>query len=294
MQNGYSLRNVGRDTATLTDEEIRYIETKIVEAVRPQLIGRRIMPVTTLPHAGFTSMRGYKATDMSPANLSLYGTGKNIDSVKLTAFDIPVPVISKDFQIMWRDLIASRGGGLPIDTINIQNAARQVAEEEDACILVGETTLYKRLGLEGLATATGRNESNGGDWSAGPEAEIAATIQLLVADGHAGPYAIILPPVLWGELYALISNTAVTHMEVVQKMCSKGVFVSTQLTAADDAADSVLVIDASAGNFELVIGKDIDTFLQQDKDMNIDGKVYEVAAPRILQPTAICEINTLT
>jgi uncharacterized linocin/CFP29 family protein len=290
----YSLKNVGMDTGSLTDEELRYIDTKIVEAVRPALIGRRLLPINTLPHAGFLSIRGYRATDMSKANMSLYGTGKSIDAVKLAAFDTAIPVIKKDFQLMWRDILASRGGGLPIDTINIQNAARKCAEEEDAAILVGETTLYKRLGIEGLATATGRNESNGGDWSAGPEAEIASAIQLLVADGHGGPYAIILPPILWGELYALIASTAVTHMEVVQKMCTKGVFVSTQLTAADDAADSVLVIDPSPGNFELVIGKEIDTFMQQDKDMNIDGQVYEVAAPRILQPTAICEINTLT
>ena len=33
------------DAARLTDEEIMYIENKVVEAVRPTLIGRKLFPV---------------------------------------------------------------------------------------------------------------------------------------------------------------------------------------------------------------------------------------------------------
>lgn len=290
----FNMRSVGKDTGELTDEELRYIEAKIVEAVRPMLIGRRLMPINKLPHAGFTTIRGYKLTDMSAARISLHGQGSSLDQAPKAHFDITVPVISKDFQLLWRDILAARGGGLPLDAVQIQNAARQVAEEEDSLILTGETTLYKRLGVEGLATATGRNESNGGDWSATCITEIATAIGLLVADGHQGPYAAIMPSVFWGQTLALITGTAVTNLEVIEKMCKAGVFISDLLTAADDGQDSVLVIDPSPGNFELVVGQDVDTFLQQDKDMNINGKVFEVVAPRILRPTAICEINTLT
>ena len=37
------------DTAHLTDEERIYIDSKIVETVRPKLVGRRLFPVFTLP-----------------------------------------------------------------------------------------------------------------------------------------------------------------------------------------------------------------------------------------------------
>lgn len=292
--NGFSMKNVGMDAGELTAEEIQFISEKVVKAVRPQLVGRRLMPLNELPHAGFTSIRGYRATDMSDAMLNLYGTGKSMDRVKLTPFDIPVPVIKKNFKLMWRDLLASRGGGLPIDTIHIESAARQVAEEEDALIFNGETTAKKRLGIEGFTTATGRNEVNGDDWSDTPAQEVQAAIAMLVADGHLGPYACVCPPTLWGELFTLISSTAVTHMEILEKMCKAGIYCSNQIASADDGVDSVLVLDVSPGNFELVVGKEISTYMQQDSDMNIDGMVYEVAAPRILQPTAICEINTLT
>ena len=98
-----SLRRVGFDNAQLTDEEILYIENRVVEAVHPALIGRKLFPVETLPHAGYITVRGYKRSDMSQARISLYGQGKNKDRTVKTPFDITVPVIHKEFTINWRD-----------------------------------------------------------------------------------------------------------------------------------------------------------------------------------------------
>lgn len=148
------LSRVGMDTAQLTDEELMYIDNRIVETVRPMLVARRLFPVFTLPHAGFLTVRGYKRTDMSEARISLYGQGKSKDRSEKTAFDITVPVIHKEFTINWRDLEASRNNGLPLDTQDAENAARQCAEEEDKLLLTGQYTGWKALGIEGLATAT--------------------------------------------------------------------------------------------------------------------------------------------
>ncbi len=45
-------------------------------------------------------------------------------------------------------------------------AAKQVAIDEDKLLITGRYTGFRALGVEGLATATGRNTSAGGDWSA--------------------------------------------------------------------------------------------------------------------------------
>jgi len=47
-------------------------------------------------------------------------------------------------------------------------------------------------------------------------------------------------------------------------------------------------------NFEVGIAQGITTFMLQNKDMNLDGKVYEVITPPIKRPTSICEITGLT
>jgi len=54
------------------------------------------------------------------------------------------------------------------------------------------------------------------------------------------------------------------------------------------------VVEPSQENFEMVVGRDLSVFTKQDEDMNLQGKVHEVVAPRIKRPTSICEITGLT
>jgi len=289
------LRRVGMDTAQLTDEELLYIDSRVVEAVRPVLVGRKLFPVFTLPHAGFITVRGYKRTDMSQARISLYGQGKNKDRSIKTAFDITVPVIHKEFTINWRDLEASRNAGLPLDAQDAENAARQCAEEEDKLLLTGEYTGWRALGIEGLATATGRNtKASAGAWPANSLTDLSAAIGELEADGHTGPYAAVLRSSWAAKLRALVSNTAAKWIDVVKDLFAAGIYVSDNVYSSAGATTSALVVEPSQENFEMVIGRDLSTFTKQDEDMNLQCKVHEVVAPRIKRPTSICEITGLT
>jgi len=289
-----TLRKVGIETGQLTDEELRYLDARVVETVRPLLVGRRLFPVFRLPHAGYKTVRGWKETDMSQATIDMNGETDSFDRIELTEFNINVPVISKGFYLNWRDVIAARNGGIPIDTRSIENASRQVAEEEDKLLLSGEYTGWRALGIEGLATATGRNTTAGGDWSANALTYVAAAIAELETDGHYGPYALVLRSIWNQQLRSLISNTATFLLEKVAELVKAGIYVSDSLYASDGGTDSALVVEPSLENFEMVIGQDLATFTQQDRNMNIFGKVYEVVAPRIKRPTSICEITVLT
>ena len=144
-----AMSRVGMNTAQLTTEELTYVDQRIVETVRPKVVGRILFPVFRLPHAGFTKVRGYRQTDMSQARISLHGQGKNKDRSEKESFDITVPTIHKEFTIWWRDLEATRSSGLPLDTQEAENAARQVAEEEDKLLLTGEHTGWPALGKYG-------------------------------------------------------------------------------------------------------------------------------------------------
>jgi uncharacterized linocin/CFP29 family protein len=290
-----TLRRVGRETAELTDEELRYIDARVVETVKPALIGRRLFPVFNAGHAGFTSVRGYKKTDMSQAVIDMNGITQNRDRVELASFDIKVPVLHKEYKIYWRDVIASRNGGLPIETMNVENAARQVAEEEDKLLLSGEYTGWAALGIEGLATATGRNtKASAGAWATNSLTDIAAAIAELETDGHYGPFAGLMRASWFGKLRTLIANTGIFYLEKALELLKAGIYVSDNLYSSGGATTSALVVEPSQENFELVIGQDLSTFNQQDEDMNLNGKVYEVVAPRIKRPTSVCEITGLT
>jgi uncharacterized linocin/CFP29 family protein len=275
------------DTGRLTNEEILYIDDRVVETVKPLLVGRRLFPVFTLPNAGFMTVRGYKRTDMSAARISLHGQPGSEDRTEKTAFDITVPVIDKEFDILWRELDASRANGMPLDLQDAENAARKVAEDEDKLLISGEYTGFRALGVEGLATATGRNtKASAGAWPANSLTDLSAAIGELEADGHIGPFAAILR--------ALVSNTAVKWIEVVRDLFAAGIYVSDSLYTSAGLTTTGLIVEPSQENFELVVGKDLEVRKQEDVHGNMHCVVREVVAPRIKRPTSICELTGLT
>ena len=293
-----SLRKVGIETGALTDEELRYLDARVVETVRPRLVGRQLFPVFRLPHAGIKTMRGWRESDMSQAVIDMNGQTESFDRIELAEFNIDVPVISKGFYLNWRDVIASRNGGIPIDARSIENASRQCAEEEDKLLITGEITgtanVWPALGILGLLRSAGNTEGSAGAWPANCLVDISDAIAELEADGHLGPYAAVLRSEWYGTLRQLIAGTAVFYLEKVKELVTAGIYVSDSLFTAAGLTTSALVVEPSAENFELVIGQDMSTFTQQDKNMNTVGKVYEVVAPRIKRPASICEITALT
>ena len=296
-----TLRRVGMDTAQLTDEEILYIEDRVIEAVRPQLVGRKLFPVTTLPHAGFLTVRGYKLTDMSQARISLYGQGRNKDRTVKTPFDVTVPVIHKEFEILWRDLEASRYRGQPLDLQDAMNAAHQVAEEEDKLLLTGEYTGWKAMGIEGLATATGRNtQASAGAWPANAITDLNAAIAKLEEDGHTNKTmrALVLNSTFMGKLRDIVTNQARKYIDVIQDgsepVFPAGIYVSNNLYTSAGAQTNALIIELGRENFEMFIARDATLFTKEDEDMNLQCKLHEVVTPRINRPTAICELTGLT
>lgn len=290
------LRHVGKDTAQLTDEERIYIDNRIVEAVRPKLIGRQLFPVAKV-NPGDITVRGYKQTDMGAATISIHGQTMSRDRSIRTKFDITVPVLHKEFIIWWRDLLNSREGGTPIDTQDAESAAYKVGVEEDKLLLTGEYTGWNAYGIEGLATSTGRNtKASAGAWPANCITDLGAAIGELEADGHQGPYGLVLNSTFFGKLRALISNTAVMWLQAIQDagLFKAGILVSDNLKTSGGASTNALVLEPLQENFEMVIGQDLDVFTKQDEDMNLNCKVYEIVAPRIKRPTSICEITGLT
>lgn len=291
-----SLRRVGLAEGTLTDEEIEYLEKKIVETVRPILIGRSLFPAVSMGHAGYRIAKFYTEADMSAAVLDMDGQQESLDRAPLTMSEIKVPVIHKETMLFWRDLLMTRNNGTPLDVSQAKNAARQCAEEEDELLLTGEHTNAPRLGIEGLSTATGRNTTAGGDWSANFLTYVTAAIALLEEDGFYGPYKLILTPTWRQQLRARESNVDKWNFQLVGDLIGgvENILVTSNMYAADSGVDSVLLVQPGEDNFDLLVGEDLHTLQHLERNKNIWLQVREVVAPRIKRPTSICEITALT
>lgn len=292
-----NMRRVGLATGTLTDYELNYVDTAIVKTVRPLLKGRTLMPTKMLPNAGQTKYTFYTEADMGQAAISMTGEEQSMDLVDLDGHEVKVPIISKDYNLHWRDVLARRNNGEDLNTQHATNAARQCAEEEDMLIISGETLLWPAMGIEGLASSTGRNTTAGGDWSANYIAYVSNAIAALETDGYYGPYKLLVTSVFYAQLRVLVGTTDSFAFQVLEDLLGgpEQIVVTNSLYAADDGvADSALVIDTSPGNFELIMGADITNNLAQLPTMNYQGKVWEAVVPVIKRPEAVCEITSLT
>jgi len=290
----FKLSKVGVDTGALTDEEIRYIDTQIIKVVRPLLVGRQIFSAVRLPDAGYRTWRQFSETDMSAASIDMDGLNAGMDRVELATKDITIPMIHKDVKLFRRDILASRRGGLPLDAINIDNAARQIVEDEDKLLISGEYTGFRALGIQGLSTATGRNTlATAGTWGtiANIYTDVSGAIAKLEEDGHYGPYDMVLRAGLKARLRALATNTDRLVLASVQEMLGGKVLTSDSLYSSAGATTSVLVLENKPDNFQVGVAEDVQTNNFVDQDMNTILKIFETLGPRIRHPLAICELT---
>ena len=293
------MKRVGLATGTLTDYEINYIETQVVKTVRPLLVGRQLMPIRNLPHAGFTRYSFFTESDMGQATISMTGEEASRDLVDLTEGHVHIPILSKDYLLHWRDVLARRNQGEDLNTQHAENAARQVAEEEDRLILTGETAagaIWPALGIEGLVTATGNLAQAGGDWPGNSTVAVAAAKQQLRAGGYYGPYKLVMRSAVYALLEALIANTEKWYFQAVGELIGgvENILVSDNLYSALGTTDCALLVDVQPGNFELLVGADIGNYTHQNDAMNYECKVWEAVVPVIKRPLSICEITSIT
>jgi uncharacterized linocin/CFP29 family protein len=291
------LRKVGLEQGTVTKEEFEYVEAEVVEAIRPRLIGRRIFEQTKLPDAGYMQVKWYEQTDMSQAIISMYGEVESEDKVHNTPTQLPIPIISKDYWLHWREVLAGRHRGEALDVQNARNAARQVAEEEDKLLLTGEYTGWPAMGIQGLSTATGRStQASAGAWPANAITDINAARSQLQASGFVDEdMVMIAPPAEIKKLDAQIGTTGFTYRKfLLQNELLAAIYESSSIFASDGGADSAVIVVPGKDNFDLVIAQNVTNWLWQGKRMNYFGRVYEALVPRIKRAESICEITTIT
>jgi uncharacterized linocin/CFP29 family protein len=97
------------------------------------------------------------------------------------------------------------------------------------------------------------------------------------------------------KLDAALSNTEITYRQFLLKNgILDGILADDSIYGADGITDHAAIVCPGRANFSLKIGQDITTWETQLQNMNKLMRVYEVLAPKIKRPTAICELTGLT
>ena len=283
-----------KDVGILTEEEILYVENKVVEQVRYVLQARKIFPVRMIPDAKFG--RFYNESDPSEAGIDMDGKAQSDDFPEKTAYDIKLPVIHKEFLLNWRDIEISRNQGPSILDDSIRTAARMVAQAEDRLLISGECTTWGALGIEGLFTATNRGgTAAGGAWPANAIADINDGRAALQAAGFVGIQPVLIaPPALVKCLDGAIANTGLTYRQfLLSNNLISAIFETPNAYAADCGQDSVLLAIPGEGNFWAWQGLALQTVLWPDKMGNIHGTIRETITPAVGRAESLYEIDTV-
>lgn len=285
------------DQGLLTEEEMSYIETQVLETFRYELVARKIFPVRNIGQGGGAKLhRHYTETDPSEAQISMSGKGQSDDTPLKTHHDINIPVIHKEFELNWRDVASSRREGPSVLDDSIRTATRKVAEAEDRLLLSGECDTWAALGLEGLFTATNREQTiASGNWPGAALADINASRALLQANGFVGIEPILIgPPALVKCLDGQVASTTSTWRSfLLDNNIVSDIIESSNAYADDCGQDSIVLVVPGEGNFWAVQDLPLEVNLWYDKTKNVYGTVRETIAPVIGRHESIAEIHTI-
>lgn len=283
IDNNFDMRAL-RTNDLLRKEEWVQLDTAMIQIATVRL---RVMQVLrerglTKPLDGLGVMLSQyeRLSDMTEAEVSMSGTARSQeDSNNFDLISVPIPVISKDFRINIRRLLASRRNGEGIDVTQIQTATRKVSEMVCQLIFFGYPGKLDGNTLEGLLTAANRNLVTGSSWAAQDAAynQTVSAITALQADHFYGPYGMFVNNTQFLQLLTYVTNRDMTFLQRLQ-----GIPNLSFIEPADQlAAGRAVIFQLTPDVFDLAIAQDI-TNVEWDEKGGLEAnyKVMTALAPR--------------
>lgn len=273
-----------RKSAPLTDGEWARLDEAVVNTARSMLVGRRIVEVLGPLGSGVYSIPYSVFSGKTAAGVDMVGENDGFVVEATRRATINLPILYKDFKIMWRDVEADRHLGLPLDVSTAAVAANFVAVQEDSLIFNGNS----ELGHEGLMNAKGRLTVKASNWdeSGNALADTVKAVGKLSEAGHYGPYAMVVSPALYGRMIRVFGNTGMLELDQVKALISGGVHYSNVISG-----NKAVVVATGSQNLNLAVGQDMITAYMGPANMNHVFRVLETMALLVRRPDAICTIE---
>lgn len=273
-----------RQSAPLNNGEWNRLDEAVVSTARQILVGRRVVEVLGPLGSGAYSVPYSVFSGKSVAGLDMIGDQDDF-IVEASRRDMAtLPMLYKDFKLMWRDVEADRHLGLPLDVSPASVAANFVAVQEDNLIFNGN----KELGHAGLMTVKGRQSVPLTDWEQPGAAlsDVVKAVGALSQAGHYGPYALVVSPVLFGKMVRVLPNTGMLELDQVKALVTGGVHYSNVLHGT-----KAVLLATGSQNVSLAVGQDMVTAYLGPANMNHVFRVLETAALLVRRPEAICTLE---
>lgn len=222
-----------------------------------------------------------RSDDMSEAQVSMSGIERTQeDSLNFDLVSVPVPVISKDFRINIRRLLASRRMGEGIDVTQVQVATRKVTEMIIKLLISGYLGKLDGNQLYGMLSHPDRNLATAsGLWSAQDKAyaDVVTGITTLQADHYYGPYGVFVNNTAYLQLLNYVTARDTTFLQRIQAIPGvKFVMPVDQLPSG-----RAVIMQLTPDVMDVAIAEDITTVeWDEHGGLTAQYKVMAALAPR--------------
>lgn len=287
--NPFTPQNV--HNATLRKDEWERLDDRVNRVLRERLTvvdDLRSRGLVEPVSVGTITRRTERLSDFSAAEISFDGdVSPKGDRPNFEADLIPVPVIAKDFRINWRQLVASREKGDPLDTTAAELAARKVRDQIQNLITNGLASGGPTGGgIPGLLSATNRvtvNLANVWDGASGtPVADVEAMLAAAYAVNLFGPFVLYVPKNYWATVQEdyETSGGAVINRTIMERILA---FEDIEAVRPNDALpdDEVAMVQMTRDVLDLSEAQGVTTVQWSKNPFVTYFRVMFVGGPQI-------------
>lgn len=292
--------NALRTNAVLRKDEWEQLDAAVVNIARERLNAVSDLMGRGLTYEvgngmGTTIVQHETVSEMTAAQVTMDGVtrGEN-DKVTFNLVSTPLPVIHHDFMISARVLAASRRSGSPLDTTQVEEATRQVAETTEDLLVNGVASGDSKVLGFGTENATiygytdrpNRNTfAISADWDEASTtgvtivADVLAMISAAHVDRMFGPYILYIPSNYWVKLQD--DYKAESDKTIIQRV--REIAGIEDVKPVDKLADdNVLLVQMTKSVVDMVVGMQPTTIQwETEGGMMMMFKVMSIMVPRI-------------
>lgn len=290
------------DTALQT--AARYFDKELIEPLRQQLIGRKLVNVNpNIKGAGIHSADIMKVIEMGAGFITYELPSGDIsrDMIRVDSSVVKIPVLWKGYEVPRDSWDAMKNRNVALDTAAMLSAAQMVGVDEDQLVIDGWKPDGTNYVITGLYQSANNDYSTGKDFGTYGYATdaVAGAMALLEADYVYPPYNLVLNAVQMNELRASRSANGVREMPEILELLNDGVgpgkIFSTPAIA--DTTGLVIPVDAARAYLELIVPRDMQNTLGEDSKIPdispIYGTTFELVYPHIKQTNALCKLSSI-
>lgn len=257
---------LAREDAPFGSEIWGKLDTAMVQAVKQQLSGRRLLEIEG--PFGF----GLKSIPLADV--------QSDDGLKFSQTQ-PLVWIKRDFELGTRDLANYEREKISLNVTPVMEAARACAELEDKLIFEGTDD------APGLLTADGTQSLALSAWDevGAAGSDLIKAITMLDDAGYHGPYTLALAPKNYNLLLRLYERGNRSELEHVKMMVTDGIVKAPVLESGG-------VLMASGRQYaSIVLGQDLSLGFIGPAGDKVEFFLTESVALRVRVPEAICVLK---